>query len=291
MRTERTNPRATTFRPAGRSRATLGAAYALGAGVLILLLAPTVLAGATPLTTSKPPFTNATFTLANPKTSAGCQSAKLVTKAFFNKTTGIGGFSSRDNATWCAANTNNSVLQEGKITITIPITVTKTGIHNITVVWDTIATGSVNLTAGRCAGTATSASSSCVRFVQAFVFGTNFLLDNNTKTHTLSSSPLWPGNSTSLWSNTSCAFKTCTTSTNGGVTSALHTGNAFWSWDWNSIFLNASHTYTLHLILFGGTQVTLMTTGGATLASAKGNAQFNSGTLGNEEKLLSITVA
>jgi hypothetical protein len=259
--------------------------------VLILLLAPAVLAGATPLTTSKPPFTNASVTLANPKTIAGCQSAKIVTKAFFNKTTGIGGFSSRDNASWCPANANNSVLQEGKLTISIPITVTKTGIHNITVVWDTIATGSVNLTPGRCAGTSTAASSSCVRFAQAFVFGTNFLLDNTTKTHTLSSSPIWPGNSTSVWSNSTCAFKVCTTSASGALTSALHTGNAFWSWTWNSVSLNASHTYSLHLVLFGGTEVTLMTTGGATLTTAKGNAQFNSGTLGNEEKLLSITVS
>ena len=34
-----------------------------------------------------------------------------------------------------------------------------------------------------------------------------------------------------------------------------------------------------------------MTTGGGKLTSAKANAQFNSGTLGNDEKLVSITVA
>lgn len=243
-----------------------------------------------PLVTIKAPFTTASVALTNPKTLSGCGMAKLVTKSFFNKTTGVGGFSSRANTTWCSTSANNSALQEGKITINIPISVTTTGIHNVTVIWDTIATGSVNLTPGRCVGSSTIASSSCIRLSEAFVLGTNYILDNTTHTRTMSTAPLWPGNFTAVWSNTTCSFTTCTTSASAAKTSALHTGSAFWAWSWNSISLNKSHVYTLHMVLFGGTIVTLMTTGGATLFAAKANAQFNSGTLGNDEKLVSIAV-
>ncbi len=291
MRTERVRgaPRANDGR--GRGRAARGLGLGLAAGVFLMLLAPATLGALVPATTIKAPFTTATVTLANPKTMSGCGSAKLVTKAFFNKTTGIGGFSSRDNSTWCTSSTNNSALQEGKITLSIPIPVTTTGIHNITVIWETIATGGVNVTPGRCVGSATIASGTCVRFAQAFVLGTNFIQDGTTHVKTVSTSPLWPGNFTAVWSNTTCSFTSCSTSASSARTSALHTGNAFWSWTWKSISLNASHSYTLHMTLFGGTIVTLMETGGATLTSAKANAQFNSGTLGNDEKLVSITVA
>jgi len=268
-----------------------GLATGLAVGAMVMLVAPTVLGSVVPFTVLKPPFTTATVKLANPKVLAGCAVGKIVTSTFFNKTTGIGGFSSRGNSTWCAANTNNSVSQTGQITIDIPISVTKTGIHNVTVIWDTIATGSVNITPGRCVGSATIASSSCTRFSDAFVFGTNYIADQTTHTRTTSSSPVWPGNHTSVWANTTCSFTTCTTSSSAAKTSALHTGNAFWSWDWFSISMNASHTYSLHMVLFGGVIVMLTTTGGGTLTGAKGNAQFNSGTLGNEEKLLSITVS
>jgi hypothetical protein len=243
-----------------------------------------------PLTTIKAPYTTASVTLTNSKILSGCGKSQLVTKAFFNKTTGVGGFSARDNTTWCTTSTNNSALQEGKITVNIPIAVGTTGIHNITVIWETISTGSVNVTPGRCTGSPTIASGSCVRFAQAFVFGTNYLLDNTTRTRTSSTAPLWPGNFTAVWSNTTCSFAACTTSASAAKTSALHTGAAFWAWSWNSISLNASHIYTLHMFLFGGTIVTLTTSGGATLAFAKANAQFNSGTLGNEQKLVSVMV-
>ncbi|MCI4337452.1 MAG: hypothetical protein L3K17_09775 [Thermoplasmata archaeon] len=267
-----------------------GAVHALAFIAVVVLWAPSAMGSIVPLTTIKAPYTTAVVSLANPKAVSGCGTAKLVTKAFFNTTSGIGGFSSRANSTWCTKSTNNSALEEGKITINIPISVKTTGLHNITVVWETHAVGSVNVTAGRCAGSATNASSTCTRLAEAFVFGTNYLLDNTTKTRTISTAPLWPGNFTAVWSNTTCSLTTCTTSASAAKTSALHTGKAFWSWDWSSVSMNASHSYMLHFVLYGGVWATLLTTGGATLTGAKVNGQFNSGTLGNEQDLLSISV-
>ncbi|MCI4354589.1 MAG: hypothetical protein L3K06_04410, partial [Thermoplasmata archaeon] len=183
--------------------------------------------------------------------------------------------------------TNNSAMATGKIQLTLPVTIPTTGTHSITVVWITVATGSVNLTKGLCAGSATIASTNCTRFAQAFVHGFATLVDRTNGSSIRVQN--WPGNFTAVWDNTTCAFLRCTSSTSSSFSSALHTGRAFWSWDWTSVSLVSTHKYVIQMFLFGGAQVTLQVNG-ATLKGASGNAQFNSGTHGNDEVLSSVSI-
>ncbi|MCI4360415.1 MAG: hypothetical protein L3J91_01800 [Thermoplasmata archaeon] len=238
------------------------------AAMMLLVILPTVLAAGPNTTTIKAPFTTAVVKLTNPTTHAG-------------------GFSDNASAKWKATATNNSAFATGRMQITIPITIATTARHTVQAVWITVSTGSVNLTAGTCKGNASIASTSCTRFVQAFVFGFATLVDKtNGSTINVEN---WPGNHTAVWSNTTCAFLACTTSASTGHTSRLHTGKAFWSFDWTNVALVSTHSYTVQMTLFGGSQVTLMVIG-ATLSSGSGNAQFNSGTGGNHQTLSSINI-
>jgi hypothetical protein len=257
-------------------------------GLVILLVAPGTLA-ATPNTVLKPPFKTAVVTLTNPQSASGCGAVSLVTGAFFNKTTGVGGFSDNASATGCTTSRNNSALSTGHIQITIPIHVKTTGAQSITVIWTTQAIGSVNLSAGLCRGSKTVASSSCTRSATAFVNGFGFLIDKTTGTQTANTGT-WPGNATSVSNVTTCAFTVCTSSATPVTSSALHTGRAGWSWSWTGITLNSTNSYSLELVLFGGAVVTLEVTAGATLKGASANAQFNSSSIHQQENLDSITV-
>ena len=275
-----------------RTRSTIGTTsgvVAFAAAALVLLLLPALGSAAQPAaTTIKAPFTSATVTLTNPVTHAGTGKTVRTTSAFFNKTTGIGGFSDNASAVFKNTSTNNSALGTGEIQVNLPITISTTGTHSIQAVWITVATGSVNLTHGVCAGSATVASSSCTRFAQAFVHGFAILLDRTNGSSIRVQN--WPGNFTSVWDNTTCAFLRCTSTTSTSFSSALHTGRAFWSWDWTSVSLVATHHYVVEMFLFGGAQVTLQVNG-ATLKGASGNAQLNSGTHGNDEVLSSVIVS
>jgi hypothetical protein len=279
-------------RPGSPNRATRSwAAWMVPAAAiaLVVLLVPSSTSGALlASTTLKAPFTTATVTLTNPMTHAGTGKNTLVAKAFFNKTTGIGGFSDNASATFKSTSANNSAFASGRIQLSLPITITTTGRHTLTVVWVTMATGSVNLTPGTCRGNATVASTSCTRFAQAFVHGFANLVDKtNGSTIRVQT---WPGNFTSVWTNTTCAFAVCTSSSSTAHSGSLHTGKAFWSWIWSSVALVSTHTYVIQMFLFGGAQVTLLVHG-ATLRSASGNAQLNSATTGNDEVLSSVTIA
>ena len=265
-----------------RRGATFATFFVVATIAMLLLQA----AGAS-ATTLRAPFTSATVTLTNPASHTGAGKTVLVTGAFFNKTTGIGGFSDNASSTWRNTTSNNSALATGRIVVSIPIHAPSTGSHSISIVWTTIALGSVNLTVGTCRGSSTIATSSCTRFVQAFVFGFAVLQDKTNGSSVRVQN--WPGNSTSVWSNTTCSFLHCTTKASVAHTGALHTGKAFWAWDFTSVPMNATHTYVLQMTLFGGAQVTLSVSG-ATLKGASGNAQFNSGTRGNEEILDSVGV-
>lgn len=255
----------------------------------VVLLIP-VSASATPFasTVIKAPFTTATVVLSNPMTHAGSGKNTLVAKAFFNKTTGVGGFSDNASAVWKTTSANNSALATGRIEVTVPVTITTTGRHTLTVLWTTMAIGSVNLTAGTCHGNRTVATSNCTRFSQAFVHGFANLVDKTNGSVIRVQS--WPGNFTSVWSNTTCAFLVCTTSASAGHAGVLHTGKAPWIWSWSSVTLVATHSYTIQMFLFGGAEVTLQVHG-ATLKGASGNAQLNSATLGQDEVLGSITIS
>ncbi len=261
---------------------------AVAAAVVVLLLLPSPGSAVQPaVTTLKAPFTSAVVTLTNPTTHAGTGKTVLVASAFFNKTTGIGGFSDNASASWRNTSLNNSALGTGRIQVNLPITITSTGTHTISVVWITVATGSVNLTKGICSGSATIASSSCTRFAQTFVNGFAILLDRTNGSSLRVQN--WPGNFTAVWDNTTCAFLRCTSSTSASFTGALHTGRAFWSWDWSSVSLVSTHHYVIQMFLFGGAQVTLQVNG-ATLRGASGNAQMNSATHGNDEVLNSVSI-
>lgn len=256
--------------------------------IALLLISP-LAAGAVPNTTTlKAPFTKAVVTLTNPVSHAGSGVTSILVASFFNKTTGVGGFRDAASAVWRShSGTNNSALATGRIQVNVPISITTTGAHTITAIWITIANGGVNLTAGKCSGNASVASTSCTRFAQSFVFGFGTLIDRtNGSTIRVQT---WPGNSTSLWSNTTCAFKVCHTASSVGATSSLHTGKAFWSWSWSSVSLVSTHKYILEMFLFGGGEVTL-STNGATLSGASGNAQFNSGSTTADETLSSISI-
>ena len=266
----------------------LGTASVAALAVLVLLL-PTALAGAAPNVTTRPPFKNATVVLSNPQSHTGGGTVKLVNSAFFNKTTGVGGFSDNASSTWRSTSMNNSARATGQIVVTLPIKVSTTGTHTISVVWITIATGSVNLTAGLCKGNRTVAVSTCTRSATAFVNGFVFLVDKTAGTSTPNTN-VWPGNATSVSNVTTCAFLKCTSNHTAQTSSALHTGKAFWSWDWSGVSLNSSHSYQIKMTLFGGSEVDLMVSTGATLTGAKGNAQLNSATLGMQEDLLSVSI-
>lgn len=265
-----------------------GASMAAVAAVLILG-APAALAGVTPNVTLTAPYKKATAVLTNPKSMTGCGSSSTVTAAYFNKTSGIGGFSSNASTTWCTSSTNNSAKVVGIVALTLPIPITTNGSHVIQATWITVAQGYINLTGGTCTPSNSSLYSGCTRASGAFVYGSAFLLDKTTHKKTpLSIS--WPGNFTYLSAYTSCIKTSCSTTGSGTGSKALHTGTSFWLWQWNATKLNRTHLYALKMYIFGGVSVVLMTSGGATLSGAKADAQFNSGTLGNDEQLYSVSI-
>jgi hypothetical protein len=282
----------------GRSSSGVSRARSLGRGVAglsllatamtLVLLLPSLAAAAQPaVTTIKAPYTSAVVTLTNPTTHAGTGKTVRGASAFFNKTTGIGGFADNASASWRNTSTNNSALATGRIQVNLPITISTTGTHTISVVWITVATGSVNLTKGSCTGSATIASTSCTRFAQTFVNGFAILLDKTNGSSTRVQN--WPGNFTAVWDNTTCSFLHCTSTTSSKFTGALHTGKAFWAWDFTSVSLVSTHHYVVEMFLFGGSEVTLQVNG-AMLKGASGNAQFNSATRGNDEVLNSVSI-
>lgn len=271
-----------------RRRVTAGGlTLGFSAVVAFLMVAPA--AAVAPNFTLHPPYTHAKVALTNPATKSGCGTDTLVSGAAFNKTSGAARFSDAANTTWCTKSTNNSAVQEGSVTLSFAVHVKTTGAHTISVVWVTIATGFVNLTAGTCSGNSGSLYSGCTRSAQTFVYGSAVLIDKNTLKKTGPSNK-WPGNFTYISNYTSCYYTTCTSTHMGGSSGSLHTGSAFWVWDWNGTAMNATHNYTLKMTIFGGVKTMLMTSGGAALAGASANAQLNSATLGNEEDLYSITV-
>jgi hypothetical protein len=262
----------------------------LGMTVLmgLLVFAPSASAGSGSHTFTAP-YKSAKAVLSDPNTTAGGGSGTQVQKATWNKTSGIAGFSSTASATWWSNRTNSSANREGEIVLSISIHVKTTGTHNLSVIWETVAAGYANLTAGTC-GAGTGFYSSCTRSANVFVYGSASLLDKKTKV-SVASTNKWPGNHTYLSNYTSCVYTSCSSTTQGKATGTLHTGAAFWAFYFNGTKLNATHNYTLKMTLFGGARIILDTTGGATLTGASGNAQFNSATLGNEEYLYSYTVA
>jgi hypothetical protein len=265
-----------------------GVASAAGITVLLLLL-PSTLGAVGASSTLTAPYKTAKVALSNPVSVSGCAVPHIVSKAFFNKTTGIGGFSANATTSWCTNATNNSALATGQLTVSLPIHVRTTGTHKISVFWVTVATGSVNLTAGTCAGSTLIAYTSCTRSAKAFVYGTAFLVDQVTLKK-VGSSNIWPGNFVYVSNYTSCYHTTCTSTASAHSSASFSTGSSFWAWYWNKTLLNASHNYTLKMTVFGGSQVILKVTG-ATLTGASANAQLNSATRGNDEQLYSISIS
>jgi len=251
------------------------------------VLAPSTLGAVTPGVTLKAPYKKATVVLTNPATVAGCGGGAIRTSAFFNKTTGIGGFSDNSSSTWCTSSTNNSASYTGRLALTLPVKFATSGMHTITVLWDTVIAGSVNLTAGTCAGSASAPYSGCTRSSEAFVYGFAYLIDKTT--HKKVASNAWPGNFAYVDSYTSCRYTNCST-TSSAKSSATISGSFFWAWYWNKTAVNSTHKYVLSMTLSGGAAVVLKVSG-ATLSGAKADAQLNSATGGNDEQLYSVTIA
>lgn len=271
-----------------RGRLTIGTSTA-GLAVLMvaLILAPSAAAGSGGHTFVAP-YKTSKVVKSEINTTAGGGAGVVTHAAFWNKKTGIAGFSDNASATWWSNTTNSSANRAGEVVVSIPIHVKTNGTHNISALWITVAAGYANLTAGTCtAGTAYY--SGCTRSADVFVYGSAVLLDKTTG-HSTASTNKWPGNHTYLSSYTSCYLSSCSTSTSGKSPGTLHTGVAYWAFYFNSTVMNSTHNYTVKMTLFGGARILLMTNGGATLSGASGNAQFNSATLGNEEELNSLTV-
>lgn len=280
-----------TRRGTGRWRgilATGGGAAVMAPVVVLLLMAPT--AGASSVKTIVAPYKGVHPILANPTSVSGCGGGAQSVHAFFNATAGIGGFSDNASTKWCSAYTNNSANMQGRFSIGVPFKLKTSGVRNITALWLTVSFGGVNLTAGTCTGSSTSLYSGCTRSASAFVYGTAYLLDKTTGTHTKLSNK-WLGNSTYVSNYTSCMYTRCSSTHSKTTSAVLSTGNAYWVWQWNLTSINATHNYSLKMTIFGGVTVTLSTSGGATLSGASADAQMNSATLGNKQQLLSITIS
>lgn len=276
--------------PIGRTKAYIagGSGAALAVLAVLLIAAPAALGSVAPATTLKAPYKTATVVLTSPSSVAGCGSYTIIKGAFFNKTSGIGGFSSNSSTRSCSANTNNSANGESKFQLNLPVHVTTTGTHNITAVWDTVAVGSENLTAGTCAGSSSALYSGCTQFAKTYVYGYAFLLDKTS--HKKVASSKWAGNFAYSSSYTSCRYTNCSTTGSGG-SGATFGGSFFWAWYWNATKMNATHKYVLQMFIFGGASVELLAGGGASLTGGSANAQLNSATGGNDEQLLSVTIS
>jgi hypothetical protein len=255
----------------------------------VLLLVPSSLGSITPAVTLHTPYKPAKIILTNPATMSGCGTATLVSPAAFNKTNGIASFSDNANTTWCSSHANNSASSVGSVGVNFGIHVKTTGTHTVQVTWLTVATGFVNLSAGTCTGSSSNPYSGCTRSAQVFVYGTAFILDKNTNKRILLTNK-WPGNATYISNYTSCHFTSCTSKVMGGSSGSLHTGAAYWFWNFTGVSLNATHNYSLKMTIFGGARANLVVTGGATLSAATADAQLNSATLGNKEYLYSISI-
>lgn len=275
----------------GGRRATLPRAVGTGTAVLAALLVVGLAAASAPGSKSlSAPWTTAHVKRTDPTTFSGCGTPTVVRKSFFNKTTGVGGFSDSANATECAAHMNNSAEAEGTFTVDLPIHVKTNGTYNLTILFVTVATGSVNLTAGSCSGSATTYYSGCTRGAGSFVYGTSVLKDRTTGTTTKLSGK-WPGNSTYVSNYTSCVYTKCSSMASKRSAATLTTGTSYWAWYYNGTSLSSADKYTLVMTVYGGAYVRLVTTTGATLKGASGVATLNSASLGNYEELYSVTLS
>lgn len=257
-----------------------------GAAVVVLLV---ISGGAAASTTLKAPFKTAKVGLANPTSQSGCGNGSVLSPASFNRTSGVGGFADNASSVWCNTSASNSALRTGKITVSIPVKVATTGHYTITAVWITVALGFVNLTAGKCAGSASVKHSTCTRSAKAYVLGTAYVQDKTVAGKTPPTTN-WPGNSTSVSNTTTCAFTTCLSKATAHHSAQMSTGTAFWQWVWNGTLLNASHSYVLVMVVYGGASVVLSESG-ATLVGARADAHLNTATLGQDEQLYSVTIA
>lgn len=272
----------------GRRVVAGGTAASLATFGVLLIVASATLGSVGPGVTMTAPYKSALVALSNPMSTSGCGKGATVHAAFFNKTSGVGGFSDNGTSSWCTTSTNNSARFIGQIEVSLPVHVSKTGTHTISAVWVTIAVGSVNLTAGTCAGSSSTTYTSCTRSSSAFVYGSAYLLDKTTHKK-VGPSNVWPGNSTYVSNYTSCYFTACSSTGTAKTSSSFSTGSSFWAWNWNGIAMNSTHKYVLRMFVFGGVNVVLKVSG-ATLTGTSANAQLNSATGGNDEDLYSITV-
>jgi hypothetical protein len=264
-----------------------GAGATFAAVAVLMMLTPAALGGPSTAVTLSAPYKKATVILSSPSSSAGCGSYVAVKAPFFNKTSGIGGFSGNASTSWCTTSTNNSAISEGKFQVNLPISVSSTGTHTVTALWDTVARGSENLTAGTCTGSSSTLYSGCNRWAKTFVYGYAFLLDKTS--HKKIASTKWPGNFAYSSNYTSCRYTACASSGSGGSSGSFG-GSFYWAWYWNSTAMNSTHKYVLQMFILGGSSVELMTSG-ATLSGASANSQLNSATLGNDEQLVSVTIS
>jgi hypothetical protein len=266
---------------------------ALGAGPAAVVLLIALSASGAPVSgtthTYTAPYKGAHISTRTIGTMNGCGGGGHPKRVYFNRTAGVGGFSENASAKWCGSSANNSANFQGVFTVAFPFHVKSSGAHNISVTWLTVATGSVNLTAGTCSASSSTYYAGCTRSAAAFVYGSAYLLDKTTGTK-IKLSNHWPGNSTYVDNYTSCAYGKCNSVASKLSSSTLRTGAAYWAWYWNGTVLNASHNYTLKMSINGGVTVVLTTTGGATLSGASADGQLNSATLGNEEKLYAIAI-
>lgn len=270
--------------------ATLGAL--VGATALLMVL-PATVGATTPGTTLSAPFHHLKIAKSNPSSLLGCGTGTIVKSTSFNKTSGVGKFSDNGTIPACSTASSSSLTQEGSFTVTAPVHVKHSGTYNLSAIWLTIATGSVNITQGSCTGTASPGTyPNCNVSASAFVYGSAYLLDKNTGTKT-SLSNHWPGNSTYVWDYTYCypAPTGCKSTTSRSTSGSLHTGSSYWEWYWNGTALNSAQNYSLVMTIFGGVKLTATTAMSAKLSGDYAFAQLNSGTLGNDETLIQIAVS
>ncbi|MCI4368743.1 MAG: hypothetical protein L3K09_04190 [Thermoplasmata archaeon] len=255
---------------------------------VMMLLAPTTVGASPSLVTMKAPYKKATAVLTNPKSSSGCASTTQPVLAFFNKTNGIGGFSDNATAPKCTTSYNFAAMSEGQMVITLPLKAVATGTYTVTATWDTIIASWANITSGSCKLAGSFTSGWCNVTARAFVYGSAFLLDKTTHVKTALTTK-WPGNFTYVWNYTTCSTGTCASKTSPTLT-GTEIGNFPWIWDWQNVKLSSTDHYVLVMTIFGGASASI-TSFWTTITGASANAQMNSATGGNEEKLLSVTIA
>lgn len=264
-------------------------AVPLGAFALLLLL-PAGALGTTPDAYLTAPFHHVHLRVGQVSISVGCAKGQPLARAFFNASSGHGGFGDRARAWSCAGVTSSRVVEEGRIGLTIALHEHVAGHRFVQITWVSIGHGALNLTPGNCTLLNPNGSGKCDRSAAIVLNGSAYVLDETTGgTQAIGPSVAWSF-TLEAWANTTCVHGSCTTSQSSTLTQPAQRLPDYPKWILGPRILAGQH-YAVVLAVYGGVALDLTSTGSAVLQGAAAAAHFFAAGPAGQETLYSVSTA